>query len=67
MILSSRKEDALLDAVNRIHADAPLPNDTNKVSYLPTDERGVREQHDIDEREAERAVADVRRQEHSAD
>jgi hypothetical protein len=47
-----------------------LPNDTDKVSYLPpepADARRTREQNDIDERETERAIADVRRQEHSAD
>jgi hypothetical protein len=47
-----------------------LPSDTDKVSYLPPeppDTRGARERDDIDERATERAVADVRRQEHSAD
>ena len=47
-----------------------LPNDTDKVSYLPPeppDARPAREQNDIDERETQRAIADVRRQEHSAD
>ena len=47
-----------------------LPNDTDKVSYLPPEppsERRTREQHDIDERETQRAVADVRRHERSAD
>jgi hypothetical protein len=47
-----------------------LPNDTDKVSYLPPEppaERRAREQNDIDERETQRAIADVRRQEHSAD
>lgn len=47
-----------------------LPNDTDKVSYLPPEapaERHTREQNDIDERETQRAIADVRRREHSAD
>jgi hypothetical protein len=47
-----------------------LPNDTDKVSYLPpepAEERQTREQNDIDERETQRAIADVRRREHSAD
>ena len=47
-----------------------LPNDTDKVSYLPPeppDERRTREQHDVDERETQRAIADVRRRERSAD
>jgi hypothetical protein len=47
-----------------------LPNDSDKVSYLPPeppDARRTREQNDIDEREAQRAIADVRRREHSAD
>jgi hypothetical protein len=47
-----------------------LPNDTDKVSYLPPeppDTRRAREQDDIDERETQRAIADVRRREHSAD
>ena len=47
-----------------------LPNDTDKVSYLPPeppDERQARERNDIDERETQRAIADVRRHEHSAD
>ena len=47
-----------------------LPNDTDKVSYLPPEPpevRRARERRDIDERETERAIADVRRQEHSAD
>ena len=47
-----------------------LPNDSDKVSYLPPeppDERRTREQNDIDERETQRAIADVRRHEHSAD
>lgn len=46
------------------------PNDTDKVSYLPPeppDERRAREKNDIDERETQRAIADVRRHEHSAD
>ena len=47
-----------------------LPNDSDKVSYLPPeppDTRGAREQNDIDERETQRAIADVRRRERSAD
>ena len=47
-----------------------LPNDTDKVSYLPPEpaaERRTREQNDVDERETQRAIADVRRHEHSAD
>lgn len=47
-----------------------LPNDTDKVSYLPPEppgERRAREQNDVDERETQRAIADVRRREHSAD
>ena len=47
-----------------------LPNDTDKVSYLPPeppDARQAREKNDIDERETKGAIADVRRQEHSAD
>ena len=47
-----------------------LPNDTDKVSFLPPeppDTRRAREQNDIDERETQGAIADVRRQEHSAD
>ena len=47
-----------------------LPNDSDKVSYLPPEppaERRAREQNDVDERETERAIADVRRREHSAD
>jgi len=47
-----------------------LPNDTDKMSYLPPeppDTRREREQNDIDERETQRAIAEVRRQEHSAD
>jgi hypothetical protein len=47
-----------------------LPDDTDKVSYLPPeppDERRAREQNDIDERETQGAIADVRRREHSAD
>lgn len=47
-----------------------LPNDTDKVSYLPPEplaERQARERNDIDERETRRAIADVRRHEHSAD
>jgi hypothetical protein len=46
-----------------------LPNDTDKVSYLPPEppaERRTREQNDVDERE-KRAIADVRRRERSAD
>ena len=46
-----------------------LPNDTDKVSYLPPeppDARQAREKNDIDERETHGAIADVRRQEHSA-
>jgi hypothetical protein len=56
------------EAVNR--GGPVLPNDTDKVSFLPPeppDERRSREQNDIDERETQRAIADVRRQEHSAD
>ena len=48
----------------------PLPSDTDKVSYLPPeppDARPGREQRDIDEQETQRAIADVRRREHSAD
>jgi hypothetical protein len=47
-----------------------LPNDSDKVSYLPPeppDTRGAREQNDIDERETQRAIDEVRRREHSAD
>jgi hypothetical protein len=47
-----------------------LPDDTDKVSYLPPEppaERRAREQNDIDERETQRAIADVRRRERSAD
>jgi hypothetical protein len=47
-----------------------LPDDTDNVSSLPAqplDERGARDQNDIDERETQRAIASVRRQEHSAD
>lgn len=47
-----------------------LPNDTDKVSYLPPEpaaERRTREQNDVDERETQRAIAEVRRREHSAD
>ncbi len=47
-----------------------LPNDSDKVSYLPPeppDFRDAREQNDIDERETEKAIAQVRRHEHSAD
>lgn len=46
-----------------------LPNDSDKVSYPPEppDTRAAREQHDIDERETRRAIADVRRRERSAD
>jgi len=47
-----------------------LPNDSDKVSSLPPEppeERRTREQNDIDERETQRAIADVRRHEHSAD
>ena len=47
-----------------------LPNDSDKVSYLPPeppDTRRTREQNDIDELETERAIADVRRHDHSAD
>ena len=47
-----------------------LPNDTDKVSSLPPeppDERHARERNDIDERETQRAIADVRRHERSAD
>jgi hypothetical protein len=47
-----------------------LPNDSDKVSYLPPeppDARRTREQKDIDERETQRAIADVRRRERSAD
>jgi hypothetical protein len=47
-----------------------LPNDTNRVSYMPAqpaDASRVRELSDIDDREARRAAADVRRHEHSAD
>jgi hypothetical protein len=47
-----------------------LPNDTDKVSFLPPEppaERRTREQNDIDERETQGAIADVRRREHSAD
>jgi hypothetical protein len=49
---------------------APLPDDSDKVSYLPPeppDARTTRNRRDIDEREADRAIADVRRREHSAD
>ena len=48
----------------------PLPNDSDAVSYLPPeppDLRPAREQRDVDEHATERAIADVRRQEHSAD
>ena len=47
-----------------------LPNDSDKVSYLPPEppnERGAREQNDVDERETQGAIGDVRRREHSAD
>ena len=47
-----------------------LPNDSDKVSYLPPeppDARRTREKNDIDERETQRAIADVRRRERSAD
>ena len=47
-----------------------LPDDTDKVSYLPPeppDLRGARERSDIDERETEKTIAQVRRHEHSAD
>jgi hypothetical protein len=47
-----------------------LPNDSDKVSYLPPEppgSRGAREQNDVDELETERAIADVRRHDHSAD
>lgn len=47
-----------------------LPNDSDKVSFLPPEppeERRTREQNDIDERETQGAIADVRRQDHSAD
>ena len=48
----------------------PLPNDTERISYLPPeppDVRRTRERNDIDEQQTERAIADVRRREHSAD
>jgi hypothetical protein len=47
-----------------------LPNDTDTVSNLPPeppDTRSTREQRDIDEQATERAIADVRRHERSAD
>jgi hypothetical protein len=47
-----------------------LPSDTDKVSFLPPEppeERHARERNDIDERETQRAIAEVRRHEHSAD
>jgi hypothetical protein len=46
-----------------------LPDDSDKVSYLPPeppDDRAERERADIDEREAQGAAADVRRQDRSA-
>src|SRR5688500_16866940 len=47
-----------------------LPNDTDKVSYLPPEppqERRTREQHDVDERETQRAIDELRVLELSAD
>lgn len=48
----------------------PLPDDSDKVSYLPPeppDTRSPRERNDIDERETQKAINDVRRQDRSAD
>jgi hypothetical protein len=47
-----------------------LPNDSDKVSYLPPeppDSRRARERNDVDERETQRAIDEVRRHDHSAD
>ncbi len=48
----------------------PLPDDSATASYLPPEspeQRQARERNDIDEREAQAAAADVRRQDRSAD
>ena len=48
----------------------PLPDDSQTASYLPpedSDQRRARELADIDERAAQAAAADVRRQDRSAD
>ncbi len=52
------------------HGGPVLPDDSDKVSYLPPeppDLRDARERNDIDERETEKTIAQVRRHEHSAD
>ena len=63
------EQDAGYDEAVR-GAGAGTPDDTNTTSFLPPeppDVRRTRERNDIDDREADRAAADVRRHEHSAD